>query len=91
MGPAQYAWRVTKQRERPQTANRLEGNAMPPRRLLWVRGSFSLRQRHYRKFTLVKLQKPVFAVFHGQHPNAYLKGSIDNQRFSYRLFVRRCP
>ena len=38
----QYKWAVSKQRERPQTANRLEGNAMPPRRLLWVRGSFSL-------------------------------------------------
>ena len=87
----QYKWAVSKQRQRPQTANRLEGNAMPPRRLLWVRGSFSLRQRHYRKYRLIKLQEPVFAVFHGQHPIAYLKGSIDNQRSSYRHQVRICP
>ena len=40
------------QRQRPQTANRPEGTALPLRRLLWERGSFSLCHIHYRKLTL---------------------------------------
>ena len=40
------------QRQRPQTANRPEGTALPLRRLLWATGSFSLCHIHYRKLTL---------------------------------------
>ena len=40
------------QRQRPQTANRPEGTALPLRRLLWAAGSFSLCHIHYRKLTL---------------------------------------
>jgi len=39
------------QRQRPQTANRPEGIALPLRRLLWESGSFSLCHTHYRKFS----------------------------------------
>ena len=86
----QYAWRVTKQRERPQTANRLKGiiclyGACRGWLVVLVCDSPIIA-----KLRLI-YRKPAFAVFHGQPPMAYLKGSIDNQRFGYRLFVRRCP
>ena len=38
----QYKWAVSKQRQRPQTANRPEGSSKPLWRLQWVWGSFSL-------------------------------------------------
>ena len=58
LSTGQYTRAVSKQRQRPQTANR-PGGKHAPMAPAHAKSSFSLWTRHYRKYRLVKYKRPI--------------------------------